>query len=145
MNSSKTAAMICHSLAIFPMLVGGLIYTLSNSYMSYHAEATSQTWQQLAPGVQVLFQAMLNGAGSLMLLTSLIMILLLAIPFRKNERWSILAIPVIGISALLITIRAAILVDFNTSANPPWLWLLPLIALFVIGLILSFKRADKGE
>jgi len=145
MNSSKTAALICHCVAILPMLVGGLIYTLSSSYMSYHAQATSQTWQQLAPGVQVLFQAMLNGAGSLMLLTSLIMILLLAIPFKKNEKWSFVAIPAIGISALLITIRAAVLVDYHTSANPPWLWLLPLVGLFMVGFFLSYKEVGKSE
>jgi len=143
MISSKTTAMICHGLAISPMLVGGLVYAISNSYMSYHAAATNHMWQELAPGVQILFRAMLNGAGSLMLLTALTLILLLTIPFRQNQRWSFLAIPVIGICALLITIRAAILVDLNTAANPPWLWLLPMIGLFVIGLFLSYKNTNK--
>ncbi|MBL4765650.1 MAG: hypothetical protein JKX67_10305 [Colwellia sp.] len=143
MISSKTAAMICHGLAISPMLVGGLVYAMSNSYMSYHAAATTYRWQELAPGVQILFRAMLNGAGSLMLLTALTLILLLIIPFRQNEKWSFWAIPVIGISAMLITIRAAILVAFNTAANPPWVGLLPVIGLFMIGLCLSYKNTDK--
>lgn len=143
MISSKATAMICHGVAIFPMLVGGLVYAISNSYMSYHAAATNQMWQELAPGIQILFRAMLNGVGSLMLLTALTLILLLTIPFRQNQRWSFLAIPVIGICALLITIRAAILVDLNTAANPPWLWLLPMIGFFVIGLFLSYKNTNK--
>jgi hypothetical protein len=140
MISSKTAAMICHGLAISPMLVGGLIYAMSSSYMSYHAAATTYSWQELAPGVQLLFQAMLNGAGSFMLLTALTLILLLIIPFRQNERWSFWAIPIIGIAAMLITIRAALLVALNTPANPPWLGLLLIIGLFISGLLLSYKK-----
>lgn len=140
MNGLKVAAIVCHSLAIFPMLVGGLVYTMSKSYLPYHATATNYAWHELTPGVQVLFQAMLNGAGSLMLLTALTLILLLAIPFRQNERWCFWAIPFIGISAMLITIRSAVLVDLNTPANPPWLWLLIIIGLFISGLFLSYKK-----
>lgn len=140
MTGSKTAAMVCHSLAISPMLVGGLFYAIRDNYMSYHAAATNYAWQDLAPGVQILFRAMLNGAGSLMLLTALVLILLLTIPFRNNERWSFWAIPFIGISAILVTIRAAILVDFNTAANPPWQWLILVIGFFLSGLFLSYKK-----
>ncbi|MBL4900645.1 MAG: hypothetical protein JKX76_13610 [Colwellia sp.] len=140
MISSKTVALICHSLAILPMLVGGLVYAIRDRYMSYHAAATTYAWQDLEPGVQVLFQAMLNGAGSLMLLTALTLILLLMIPFKQNEKWSFWAIPLIGISAILITLRAAMLVDLNTPANPPWEWLLLVIILFISGLFLSFKK-----
>lgn len=135
--------MICHSLAILPMFAGGLVYAISNSYMSYHAAATNYAWHELTPGVQILFRAMLNGAGSLMLLTALTLILLLTIPFRLNERWSFWAIPLIGIGAILTTIRAAIFVELNTPANPPWLWLLPVIGLFICGLFLSYKNTDK--
>ena len=140
MSRSKLIAMICHALAILPMLVGGLVYTMSQSYLPYHAVATSYAWHELTPGVQVLFQAMLNGAGSLMLLISITLILLLAIPFRQNERWCLWAIPLIGISAMLITIRSAVLVDLNTPANPPWLGLLIIIGLFISGWILSYKK-----
>lgn len=140
MTRSKIAAMVCHSLAISPMLVGGLVYANRDNYMSYHAAATTYAWQELAPGVQILFRAMLNGAGSLMLLTALTLILLLTIPFRKNERWCFWAIPLIGISAILTTIRAAVLVDLNTAANPPWQWLILVIGLFLSGLFLSYKK-----
>ncbi len=140
MTWSKTAAMVCHGLAISPMLMGGLVYAIRDSYMPYHAAATTFVWQELEPGVQILFRAMLNGAGSLMLLTALTLILLLIIPFRQNERWCFWAIPLIGISAMLITIRAGILVELNTPANPPWLWLLPVIGLFISGCFLSYKK-----
>jgi hypothetical protein len=140
MIRSNTAAMICHGLAISPMLVGGLLYTIRDSYFSYHAAATTIAWQDLEPGVQVLFLAMLNGAGSLMLLTALSLILLLIIPFRRGEQWCFWAIPLIGVSAILTTIRAAVLVDINTPANPPWLWLLIVIGLFISGLLLSYKN-----
>ena len=140
MIRSKTAAMICHGLAIFPMLVGGLVYAIRDSYMTYHAEATTYAWQELAPGVQILFRAMLNGAGSLMLLIALILILLLTIPFRRNDQWCFWAIPLIGISAILTTIRAALLVEQNTPANLPWLWLLLVIGLFLSGLFLSYRK-----
>jgi len=140
MTRFKTAAIFCHGLAISPMLVGGLLYAIRDSYFPYHAAATTYAWHELAPGVQVLFQSMLNGAGSLMLLTALTLILLLAIPFRQNERWCFWAIPLIGISAILTTIRAAVLVDISTPADPPWLWLLIVIALFISGLFFSYKK-----
>jgi hypothetical protein len=122
------------------MLLGGLAYAIRDSYLPYHAAATTYAWQELEPGVQTLFLAMLNGAGSLMLLTALTLILLLIIPFRQNDRWCFWAIPLIGISAMLTTIRAAVLVDLNTPANPPWLGLLIVIALFTSGLVLSYKK-----
>lgn len=140
MTRLKIAAMICHGLAILPMLVGGIIYAIRDSYLPYHAAATAYTWNELAPGVKILFQAMLNGAGSLMLLTALTLILLLMIPFRQNERWCFWAIPLIGISAMLTTIRAGVLVDINTPSNPPWVWLLIVICLFISGLFLSYKK-----
>jgi len=140
MSRLKTAAMICHGLAILPMFVGGLIYVIRDSYLSYHAKATTYAWQELTPGVQILFKAMLNGAGSLMLLTALTLILLLIKPFRQNESWCFWAIPLIGVSAILTTIRAAVLVDLNTPANPPWLWLLLVIGLFMSGMFLSYKK-----
>lgn len=140
MTRPKIVAMICHSLAILPMVVGGLVYAISDRYMSYHAAATTYDWQELDAGMQTLFLAMLNGAGGLMLLISLTLILLLIIPFRQNERWSFWAIPLIGISAILITIRAAVLVDLNTAANPPWQWLLLVIGFFLSGLFLSYKK-----
>jgi hypothetical protein len=136
---SKKMAIVCHFLAILPMFLGGLVYAVRDSYLPYHAAATKHDWQTLEPGMQVLFKAMLNGAGGLMLLIALILIVLLIIPFRQNERWSFWVIPLIGISAVFITIRAAIFVDANTSANPPWLWLLIVIALFIGGFILSYK------
>lgn len=139
MSQLKLAAMICHSLAIIPMFIGGLIYATRDSYLSYHATATAYAWQDLAPGVQVLIQAMLNGAGSLMLLISIILLILLFIPFRNNERWSFWVIPVMGISTILSTIRAALLVATNTPSNPPWHWLLIIICLFTSGLFLSYK------
>ena len=140
MSRLKTAAIICHGLAITPMLIGGLIYALRDSYFSYHAAATSYTWDELAPGIQILFRAMLNGAGSLMLLIALTLILLLMIPFRQNQRWCFWAIPLIGISTILITIRAGISVELNSSSNMPWPWLLIVVGLFTSGLFLSYKK-----
>jgi hypothetical protein len=140
MSRSKTAAMICHGLAITPMLIGGLVYSLRDSYFPYHAVATSYAWHELAPGVQILFKALLNGAGGLMLLTALTLIVLLLIPFRQNQRWCFWAIPIIGISAILITIRAGISVELNSASNMPWPWLLIVIGLFTSGLLLSCKE-----
>jgi len=140
MIEHKTSAMLCHGLAISPMLIGGMVYSIRDSYMPYHAAATTYQWHELEPGIQVLFRAMFNGAGSLMLLTALTLILLLSIPFRQNQRWSLWAIPLIGIGAMLTTIRGAVLVDLNTAANPPWLGLLVIIALFCSGLFFSFRK-----
>lgn len=139
---SKNIALVCHSLAILFMLVSGVVYALHNSYMSYHAAATAYSWHELSLGVQVLFQALINGAGSFMLLIALILILLLIIPFRQNQRWSLWAIPFIGTSAMLITLRAAIMVERNTQGNPPWEWLLVVISLFGIGLFFSLIKSD---
>ncbi len=139
MSQLKLAALICHGLAIVPMLIGGLVYATRESYLSYHATATAYTWEELTPGMQTLLQAMLNGAGGLMVLVSTVLLILLCIPFKNNDRWSFWAIPLIGISAILITIRAAFYVAINTPSNPPWQWLLILICLFISGWLLSYK------
>ena len=134
---TKKVSFICHALAATLMLIGGLVYFMREAYLPYHADATNHAWGSLEPGIQILFQAMLNGAGGLMIAIALTLIILLSIPFRRGEKWSYWVIPFIGICAMLTTLRSTLLVEMSTAAHPPWIILLVVTALFLVGLIFS--------
>ena len=68
MNSYKKASITFYILAILPMVAGGLVYSLRQQFMPYHAAAAGRAWEELDHGLQVLILACINGAGSLMLI-----------------------------------------------------------------------------
>lgn len=139
MPNSKKIAFSCYVIALIPMYIGGMVYSLLSEYMPYHAIAVGHQWSELEPGLQLLILEALHGAGNLIIIVALAMSVLLAIPFRRGERWSYWSIPLMGCAAMLSGLSAAIKIDMNTPANPPWFVLVLVILLLITGLFFSLR------
>ena len=105
--------------------------------MPYHAEALSLSWSELAENTQVLILALMRAAGSGFLAAGLAVFVLLIIPFRAGNTWSIYTIPAISLCVSLGTLYATLLVKTKTPGNPPVILSLLALALTVLGFISS--------
>lgn len=67
------------------------------------------------------------------------LVILLAVPFRRGERWARWAIPAIGATFTLLTAYAAFTIDQSTPASPPWRATLGVTACYLAGAALSAR------
>jgi hypothetical protein len=76
--------------------------------MPYHQEALGKSWQQLDQNLQALLLGLMRAAGGGLLATGISMAILLLIPFRTGESWSVYSIPAIGLLAAIPALYATI-------------------------------------
>jgi hypothetical protein len=115
----------------------GLIYLAKNQFMTYHAEALGLSWSELEEKIQVLILALMRAAGGGFLATGLAISVLLIIPFRAGDRWSIYTIPAVSLCTSIGTLYATLLVKTKTPGKPPVAFSFLALALTMIGFILS--------
>jgi hypothetical protein len=140
MNLKMKIAFTCHLLTVITLFVFGLIYFFRVEFMPYHAVAVGAQWSELAPEFQVLFLGLMKVVGGAWIGGATAMALLLFIPFRRGEGWSIYSVPLIGIIVSGSSLYATLYVAGNTPANPPWIAAAVSIVLLVIGFLLSLKK-----
>ena len=118
-------------------IIFGFIYLIKNQFMPYHSEALGLSWSDLEPNLQILILALMRVAGGGFLATGLAMLILLIIPFRAGDSWSIYAIPIISFCTSSGALYATWLVKTRTPGNPPVILSLLALILTIIGLIFS--------
>jgi len=111
--------------------------------MPYHEVAIGKPWDEMGKEYRVLIIALMRVSGGGWLATSVGMLLLLLIPFRKGRYWSYFAIPAIGLSVLIPTLLATIIVKTQSTAVPPYILAAVLIGLLIIAIILSLIFRQK--
>lgn len=99
----------------------GLVYLFKNSFMPYHADAISRTWEELNPAFQILILALMRAAGGGFFLAGLMIIILQRIYNRTKQKWIPSLILFMGVIIVLTTVYATLIVRLNTNANPPTL------------------------
>ena len=110
----------------------GVWYLLSTQIMPYHLAAMGSSWENLSPGMQNMSLNFMKSAAAGFLTTSIAMLFLLFIPFRKGEAWSSWALLTISMNEFLIIISRMIDVTINTSGKP---FLTPFIIIGIIAVI----------
>jgi hypothetical protein len=88
----RVAAWIYTGIAI-PSLVLGTIYLFRPTFMPYHAVALGKEWAELDAATQVLIKALMEVAAGGWLALGTLMLLLVAFPIRRGERWARWAAP----------------------------------------------------
>ena len=78
--------------AVVSMVLGG-VYLFNPTFMPYHAEALSKSWNALDPDAQVLILALMRVAGGGWFAMGVGLLMLLRFPFRKEQSWAIYALP----------------------------------------------------
>jgi hypothetical protein len=88
--------------------------------MPYHAEALSRGWGEVEPAMQVLILALMKVAGGGWFTVGVVILLLLAFPFRNDRKWAVYALPGVILMFYLPNLWATLLVLQHTPGNPPW-------------------------
>ena len=101
-------------------LVFGAIYFFRDSFMPYHAAALGTEWGELDPATQALLKALMEVAAGGWLALGALVLLLVAFPIRRGERWARLAAPAALLLFYVPTLLATLSVLQETPASPPW-------------------------
>jgi hypothetical protein len=118
MPTLSLISLICYTIVALIFLLFAGIYLIRNQFMPYHSQAIGLSWIQLDSNLQVLILALMKVAGSGFLVTGLTLLILLMIPGRAGETWSIYAIPTLSFCMCLGSVYATWLVKTQTPGTP---------------------------
>ena len=138
------AAFLYSATALVSLVLGG-IYLFRDSFMPYHAAALGKDWGELDPATQALLKALMEVAAGGWLALGALVLLLVAFPIRRGERWARLAAPAALLLFYVPTLLATLRVLHGTPASPPWRLNLVACLFAVVGLILDAPwRSVRG-
>ena len=127
MNASRPARSLRHRMAAWIYtgiallsLALGAIYLFRPTFMPYHAVALGKDWAELDAATQALIKALMEVAGGGWLALGTLMLLLVAFPIRRGERWARWAAPTASLLFYVPTLLATLSVFQQTPASPPW-------------------------
>ena len=118
-------------------LVLGAIYLFRDSFMPYHAAALGRGWGELEPATQALLKALMEVAAGGWLALGALVLLLVAFPIRRGERWARLAAPAALLLFYVPTLLATLSVLHETPASPPWRFNVLACLCAVVGFLLD--------
>jgi hypothetical protein len=127
----------CYLAGILIIGVIALIYLLTPQLLPYQETAIGTPWSDLDRGFQVQFLSLLKVSGGGYLATAITLTVILLIPFRRGELWARIAIPAIGIPAILVVNYAGLTIIQNTDGRPPLIAGPAAVLLFLLGFFLS--------
>lgn len=116
----KKAAGFSYGITAVVSLILGSVYLFKQSFMSYHGDAIGKSWNTVEPANQVLISALMTVAGGGWFTVGVVLLLLLAFPFRNDRQWALYAIPVVIMLFYLPNLWATLTVLQATPGNPPW-------------------------
>lgn len=136
----KTFNLICYLVVAAIGLLFAFLYLFRPEFMPYHADAVGTDWNGVEARYQVLIIALMRVSGGGWLATTASLLFLTLVPFRKDKYWSNVAILIVGLAGMLPTLYATLYVRSHSPANPPWLLTCILIAVLLLGFIISTVR-----
>jgi hypothetical protein len=137
MTWANVSAFICYLVAALVSIGFGLVYLARSTFMPYHRDALSTSWEKLDTPLQALLLALIKVAGGGFLTSGLSVGFMLFFPFRAGESWARFAIPLVGLAMSLPSLYATVLVRRRTPATPPVAISMILIALILLGFVFS--------
>ena len=107
-------------LIVAVMFGAGIRYLASTQVMPYHEQVMDVAWTELTPRCRMLVLSLMKGTGMAGISTAVSLAVLLAIPFRRRQRWSRWAILLIGATVLVPMLLGALRLRVETGASSPW-------------------------
>ena len=154
MNALQAARSLRHRVAAWiytgialPSLALGAIYLFRPTFMPYHAVALGKDWAELDAATQALIKALMEVAGGGWLSLGTLMLLLVAFPIRRGERWARWAAPTASLLFYVPTLLATLSVFQQTPASPPWRANLGMCVAAVIAFLLDapWQRTQRRD
>ncbi len=144
MNIAYKVSFAIFTLIALLMIATGATYLTAPTLMPYHLAAMETTWEALPQGMQTMSLNFMKSVSAGFLSSGFAVLILLVVPFRKGQTWSIFAITaLIGIQVGIIAVRTYD-VSVNTMANPPLLPLLMVLVLSVVAFVLAFLKEKRA-
>jgi hypothetical protein len=137
MTRRTVVTIVIYALPTIGLLLQGLLYLTTSTFMPYHAEALATTWEELPPNYQGFLLGVIRAMGAGSFTVALVLLILLAIPFRNGDRWACWTVPLIGVVFTLLIAYAAYTIDVLTPAATPWRSTCGLTMLYLLGGIIS--------
>lgn len=134
---------VCYLLVAVSTTSTGLMYLLRDRLMPYHLDALGTAWEQLPAEQQLMFGALINGAGAGTTAAGVAMLLMLFFPYRRGETWAAWALFLVGGLVTAPTALIILRVQANSAGRPPLAPVLAGLVLLVLGLGLSLLAAKK--
>jgi hypothetical protein len=131
------AAAALYTVTALVSLLLGAIYLFRDSFMPYHAAALGTRWDELGVATQALIKALMEVAAGGWLALGTLILLLVAFPIRRGERWARLAAPVAILLFYIPTLLATLSVLRQTPASPPWRFNVVACLTAVVGFLLD--------
>ena len=132
----RVAAYLYATVAVVSLVLGA-IYLFRDSFMPYHAAAVGKSWGELGPATQTLLKALMEVAAGGWLALGALVLLLVAFPIRRGERWARLAAPAALLLFYVPTLLATLSVLQETPASPPWRFNVVACLCAVVGFLLD--------
>lgn len=145
MSSRNRIAFACHGLVALAFVLFGAVYALSPEIMPYHQEVIGKAWADLDVRLQNVLLAFLHTLGFASIGAGVMIGILLAIPFRRGERWARWTIPLVGLTVLGPMMFHAIDLALATGAATPWPVPPTAAALLLAGFFLSGGAQEGGR
>ena len=142
MSMKTKVAFGCYLVLLLMLIPTGLRYTAASEPRPHHLQAMAVQWEDVQPGVQLMFLAALRTAGATGLVAVLSIGVILFIPFRRGERWARWATPALCIAAVIPVIATGFWVAAKTGASVPRVPLVICGFLALSGFLLS---GDVGK
>jgi hypothetical protein len=138
-NTKTTIALLCYVGAMAGPGIFGLMFLFRSEFMPYHADAVGVPWPEVPKPFQTLILALLKLAGGAWLTVAVAELVLLFGPFRHGARWTLWAVPALGLLHWAGVCYAMAYVTLNTPARPPWIPAIASITLLLAGAALSMS------
>lgn len=137
LHGGHRIAAVLYAITASVSLVLGGIYLLRGSFMPYHAVALGRDWEELDLATQTLLKALMEVAAGGWLALGALVLILVAFPIRRGERWARLAAPTALLLFYIPTLLATLSVLQHTPASPPWRLNAVACLCAVVGLVLD--------
>jgi hypothetical protein len=119
MSMKTKVAFGCYLVLLLMMISTGLRFATASEPRPHYLQAMAVQWEDVQPGVQLMFLTALRTAGGIGLVAVLSIGVILFIPFRRGERWARWATPALCIAAVIPIIATGFWVAAKTGASVP--------------------------
>lgn len=144
MTRQMKVALLCYLLVGLVGVGVGVRYLTADQIMSYHQAAMGATWEAMTPESRVMTLNYMRAAGLGFLMVGISIGFLLAVPFRRGEKWSYYALSTISLLFFGTQTALVSIVYFTSPGSPPLLPIILVFGLSIAGTCLSFmsKKPD---
>ena len=143
MTARRKLAFVAFALADVAMFAAGIVYLTAGGALPYHEQALGQRWEELPARFQALYLTSLKAIAVPTLVLAAALLALLLVPWRRGERWALIAVPAIALGYSLPMLAITLAVRAETGAATPWLPLA--IGSLLVGFATLLSRPDHSD